>query len=395
MRSMKIRYTATATIFTIVCIAGSSLAQQPPPPPIARTVSESSTRLFESKDGGFKIAFPSNPTFKSSQVDSSFGKASINTYYLPTTFAEYVVVYMDFPTVLSEKFDLDTRFDAMRDAQVKSAKGKVISEVEIQYGSYYGRQFTVETGHLTYTTRTIAVEQRIFILTVTTKGSLSRQSEKLQASNESRITKFLDSFTVTNISKPVLSQVPLPADFGIQITGRRFYSRFFDISLDFPMQWNILNAAENELLTELGKEEVTRTKPKLVDYLKGDTTRILGGVSRHNLETEVNNAVLLIAAERAPYPNFLPIAIANTYVKLFLDPNEKVVKPPSTQVIGGVQFAWLETYDPTSKITQRFYFANRKGIVFEIVLSFMDSSQLEPMLQSLQTLKTDVSAGVK
>jgi len=165
---MRIVVSFYLVLFLMVC----SFAQSPPPPPpVAKATTVQLKDPFESKEGGFKVAFPAKPLVNSNEIDGSFGKTKMYNYVLPTAFAEYLVLHMDFPTVLNDKVDLDLRFDTIRDSQVKGLGGRITNEVEIQFGSYHGRQFVAETPASTVTTRCIGVERRRFLKKVTTRGN--------------------------------------------------------------------------------------------------------------------------------------------------------------------------------------------------------------------------------
>lgn len=371
-------------VLILLTAASVAIGQSTPPPPAKAVPAPGS---YESKEGGFKIAFPARPTLTSTEIDSSYGKTSVNVHILPTSLAEYTVVHTDFPTAIKDKFDLDSRFDNMRDSQVKRLNGRLMEENEYYFGSNYGRSLVIETAVSTMTVRAVIVEQRLFVLSVLTRGKLSTQSATLRNANTARINKFLDSFEVTSIPKPLLVEASLPADFGVTVKDTVFASGFFDLSVRLPAGWTVLSSEDSDFLLELGKEGISRSRPKLAEWMTPENTRILLSASKTPLETGVNSAILIIAAEKVSYPNFLPMSVAQTYAKMFLDPGEKVVRQPTLQMIGGVEFAWLETYDQNDKLFQRMYFSNRKGIAFEFSLTYRDSADLGIMLQSLNSLK--------
>ena len=243
----------------IPLLGGASIYAQAPPPPQPRKpppsiITALPPKSFESKEGGFKIAFPAKPTESSSESDTSFGKAKMSTYHLPTTVAVYSVFHVDFPTAMKDKFDLDTRFDAMRDNQVKTRNARVMTETELYYGSHYGRDLVMEDASSTNWLRVIMVEQRLFVLSVVTRGNHSRQSAALKASSETRVKAFFDSFAVTEVPKPQLTAVELPADFGVTITASTFASTFLDVSFDLPKGWVTLDDEDSAMLLELGAE---------------------------------------------------------------------------------------------------------------------------------------------
>lgn len=376
-------------------LTATGISQQPPPPPppVRMTVQgtasapEKLTGLFESKEGGFKIAFPAKPIVQSRETESSFGKATMKLYVLPTTFANYTVVHFDFPTAIKDKFDLDTRFDAIRDNQLKRADTRLVSENELYFGSHYGRDIVMADTQATHWIRVLIVEQRLFLIGVQTKGNYATQSPTLKELNEARAKKFFDSFTVTEIPKPAMTAVEIPEDLGVSVNGSTFVSEFLGISFEVPKGWVVLDPDEKDLVLELGKEEVARKQPRLSERMTAANSRVLFGASKSPLGTSVNTALLLVAVEKSPYPNFLALSAAKSSITAFPDKAEKVIKPPTVQVIGGIEFAWLETFDTEKKLTQRMYFANRNGLVLEFALTYSDPADLDPMLRSLESLK--------
>ncbi len=55
--------------------------------------------------------------------------------------------------------------------------------------------------------------------------------------------------------------------------------------------------------------------------------------------------------------------------------------------LGGVDFAWIEIENTGHAYKQRVYIANRKGIAFQILLTYRAESELKTLLDSLQTIK--------
>src|SRR4029079_6131411 len=71
-------------------------------PPVART-----TYTYSSTNGGFNIDFPSKPLVQTIEKETSFGKNPITTCVLQTGFADYSVTFLDFPTLMTDKYDLN------------------------------------------------------------------------------------------------------------------------------------------------------------------------------------------------------------------------------------------------------------------------------------------------
>ncbi len=364
-----------------------TFAQTKPLPPPRVVSGLSSDYSYESKEGGFKVGFPSRPEVSTVEKESSFGKTPITVCALVTSMATYSVTYVDFPTVLTDKYDLNVRFDAMRDSQEKQLSGRVMTDSEYYFGTYYGRSNVIESAAVTISIRTFVVGPRMFILIVQTKGKLSTQSEKLRTANENRINKFFNSFLITKVSEPKTVAVELPSDFDVMADQGTFSSKFFDLSLSSPDGWVTFNRDNSEMILDLGKELVKGKEPELVERLTPQNARVLGVFSNGDAEKGVATSFFMIMAERAPYPNFLPSAVAKTYLTLYLDQPDKVTKPVSAIKFGGADFAWIETFDTKSNLYSRLFFSNRRGISLEFLMIYKDESDLKAMLKSMDSLK--------
>lgn len=346
-----------------------------------------SSGQFESKEGGFKVGFPSKPVTEFIERDTSFGKNRIGTYSLATPLAFYSVTHTDFPTVMDDKYDVNLRFDMMRDAQAKRMSARVMTDSEFYFGDHYGRSIVFERSAETVTMRAFFAGPRLFVLMVGTKGKLTTQSQKLKQANQNRIDKFLNSFSITSLPVAKSSVVELPVDFKVSIVDGKFYSGFFNASINVPDQWVVFDREDSDLVMELGKDAMKNSNPGLAERLNDKTARVLAMFSKAELEKGGGGTLFSIIAERAPYPTFLPSAVADTYLKIYLDPHEKIIKTTSKIQFNGVEFAWIETFDPKTKLFQRLFFANRQGIAFEVSLTYTEQSDLRAMLKSLESIK--------
>lgn len=362
---------------------------RPPPPKVAITGTQvvPKTAVFTSAEGGFQVGFPRRPQRTVVPIDSSFGKTEMVNYSLPTGLAHYGVAYLDFPTVMTDKYDLNVRFDAMRDAQVARMSGRVSSDVEVNFGSRYGRETVVEGESTSLSMRAIVAGPRLYVLMVETRGRLSTQSERLRNANIDRVKKFFDSFVITKETRPSEVRVDFPADFGVTVGNGVFTSDYFGATLTLPEGWIVIEDEDAETLFEVGKESLEKTDPKLASYITDENARLLAMIAKNDPSISSPEAVISILAERTPYPNFKARAVAETYIKLYLDPTETVVKEISTINIGGTEFAWFETFDSDGEVLARMFFANRKGIAFEVVFSYTDEKDLPAMMRSLNSLK--------
>lgn len=380
-------FKASCAVIVLVTASSGILAQRTtevPPPPTHRTIIGKAQK-FESKKGGFKVELPAIPTMGTLTVDSSFGKNVMTTYSLETTVASYAITYFDFPTELNDKFDLNTRYDVMRDAQAKKMSARVVRDEEWYFGSYFGRINTFETKTYTLSSRAVVVGPRFFELAISTRGKLSQQSGKVKKYNQEQIDRFFNSFEITEVAKPALAAVELPADFGVKLDGNTFLSTFFGVELEMPENWLSLSEQDAGYILELGKEHVAKKDPELAAFATDKQMRSLAMFARADPKTAVNNAIMIVSAERSPYPNFLASAVGKTYAKLYVDKGEKIVVPVTDQTVNGIDFSWLETTD--GKVNSRIYFANLNGVAFEISMTYKDKADLALMLRSLNSIR--------
>lgn len=382
-------------IATLFVVAGTANAQStgsatpPPPPPAAKYTIKGDPISFrhESTEGGYRITFPAKPTNSVVPINAAFGKTTSTVDSLATSLAAYSVMYMDFPTVITDKLDLNTRFDQMRDGQEKRMAGRTMVDSEFYFGEHFGRETVIENDQTTLSMRVLIVGPRMFMIAVVTRGKLSTQSEILKKANSVRIQKFFESFEITKVVESKTKQVELPSDFGVSITNGKLSSMFFGLSVDMPVGWYVMNSEESAEYFELGKESMRRNHKQFADAISNENTRVLAMATNSTPEKAVSSASFAVLAERAVFPNFLPTAVAQSFKKVFLDKNETVVKDVTTTTISGVEFAWLEMLDNDTKLQKRIYFANRQGICFEIVFVYKDKADVAVLEQAFNTIR--------
>jgi len=378
---------ATLTICTILLSINIYPQRNESP---RREITVAAERVDVLKTDGFKIDFPARPTRTVSTIDTAFGKTNMVNYQLATNLVYYGVTFIDFPTVISDKAEIDLRFDGVKAALLKNAESRLISETEIFFGDNPGREYVIEDKLTTATIRGLFIKQRFFQLTVVTKGKLSRATQRLRDFNHKTVEKFINSFSVTELPTPKTTAVELPKNFGIKIDGSFFTSDFFRFSVRLPENWNIVKEEQADLIKDLSVQDTEDSTEKLRKSLdlSLNNTEILLFMTKSNLETSAaNNAVFAIAAEKVSFPNFLPLRIAENYLKTFLDNGEKILKTPSSIKLGGADFVWVETENVEKKFKQRLYVANRKGIAFQLLLNYRNDVELKIMLDCLQTIR--------
>lgn len=345
------------------------------------------------KQDGFRINFPAKPTRNVSELPSAFGKANMVNYELGTAFAFYGINYVDFPTVATNEAELKIRFDAMKSALLAKGQNSLMSEKEIYFGEHLGAEYVFEGADFTATVRGLFVKQRFFQITVVTKGKNSKATQKVRNFNQQRVEQFFNSFAVTELPEALLEIVSLPADFGIKIQNSLFRSEFFGATVKLPENWFEISSEQVDVLKDIGQQNSVNAKSKGAKILElsMENTKILAFYTKSNPETSANEAVFAIAAERTSLPNFLPLAVAKSYIKYSLETDDRVTVQPSLLKINNVEFAWVETENPAKKMKQRFYVTNRKGIAFEVLLQYKNAQDLDAMLKSVLSVRFDES----
>ena len=380
------------TILLMLLIPGINIYAQkrnPPPPPRRVIIENRLDRTAVLKSDGFTIDFPSKPTRAVTQIETAYGKTDMVGYILATGLGYYAVNYIDFPTVLTEKAEIDLRFEAMKSALLKDSNNRLTSETEISFGDNAGVEYVIESRNATITTRGLFIKQRFFQLIVATNGRMSKATERVKNFNRKNIEKFINSFAVTELPSPKTEAVELPKDFGIETNGSIFTSKFFGFSVTLPKDWIRVEKEQTEIFKDLSKQEAEESGAKFKNMLdlSLDNTEILLFLTKSDLATSPNNGVFALAAERASFPNFVPKAAADSYLKNFLEADEKVSKTSNLIKLGGVDFAWIEVENVEQAYKQRIYIANRKGISFQILMIYRTESELKTLLDSLQTVK--------
>ena len=344
---------------------------------------------FVSQEGGFSVRFPKYPTKKTNSINSAFGQTTLTTFQAATTTALFSVMYVDFPTAIKDEDELNIRFDAMKNSIISNGSYNLVSEKIIYYEESPGREFLMENAKLSVTMRGFIVEQRFFQLMVITPGKMSKSTAKVKAANQKKIDDFINSFAITKLPTPKTLAVELPEDFGVSIEDSVFSSQFLGVSFEIPPDWSLLNEEQVDLVKLLGLSAAQENKDYQDNALERSikNSKFLLIATDRPIGSGESQAFLMIIAERVSFPNFLPAAISNTYIKIYLDPTEKVVKPTTLTKINGVEFAWVETFDSSDNSRKRMYVANRKGIAFEIFFTFKTDAQLQVLLKSINSMK--------
>lgn len=152
------------------------------------------TKWIEFKGDNFTIEFPGEPGDQSQTVESAVGKLKlkINMYEAKTEDEEnlvYGAISTEYPIEFmknaTKEFN-DGIFRGAIDGAVKNVKGKLISEKEIEYKGYQGREFKTDyqDGLAVITMRVYLVKNKMYMLQTIalTKKDNNKSSERFFAS---------------------------------------------------------------------------------------------------------------------------------------------------------------------------------------------------------------------
>ncbi len=365
----------------------AQISASPPPPRVVTGDSHRNNYIL--KEDGFQIDFPAKPVRTISSIDTAFGKTNMVNYKLAASLAFYGVSIIDFPTVIEDKTEINLRLDALRIGLLKEPQSRLISETEISFGGNVGREFVLENTETTLTVRALFIKQRFFQLTIATKGSLLRSSDRVKNFNKKTTEKYINSFYVTDLAAPSMTAAELPKDFGIEIKNEKFSSKFLGFSMNVPQNWTIVEKEQTEMFKDLSAQKFENSTAKIDESLAFSlkNTEFLLVATKTQLESSVSSASLLIAAEKVSFPNFVPLKMVEAYSKNYIEASEKVLGKPGSTKLSGVDFAWIEIGDAKLNSRKRIYIANRKGIALEIFLIYQKEDELNILLDSLQSVK--------
>jgi len=193
------------------CMAQSGQPKTGAIPPTIDDERETTWKEFSSPEGRFSILFPGMPQIQSRQVPTPDGKAVSLVIHTLRTFAEYGVIYADYPFEVVGP-DMARR---VLDAGVKGAVAEVQSELtsvrEISLEGHPGRALRekMPRGEIMHA-RMYLVGSRLYQIAITLPKEDGLPDSALKAREETA-SKFLDSFKLLPVGTP-LEAKPMPGD---------------------------------------------------------------------------------------------------------------------------------------------------------------------------------------
>ena len=168
-------------------LAQTGAAPTGPPPPAAE-YNPKNWKEFTSEEGRFSALFPGTPV-------RQVGKAEQGEMYmyLLRTFAEYAVMYIEFPQPTIDTAHIKAMLDGGRDSGLASVEGRLLEEKDISLDGYTGRYHKVlaGTGH-TLRSRTYVVGNRMYVVFIVMRDEGAPPA--ILKFHDETAAKFLDSF---------------------------------------------------------------------------------------------------------------------------------------------------------------------------------------------------------
>lgn len=209
---MKIIPKLTFLLSIILVSTTAGLAQAPPPPkpsPSGTVIGDpigipvESWQEFKHEAGNFAVMMPGKPIEVSQTVDSQIGKVPIYSFTARGGTLNYLAMYAEYPIALDTPEAAKTSLNGARDLMLNNRNGKLISETDISYGKYPGREVKAQLDGGIMRLRVYIVNQRMYLLMVMAPGDdKSKQLESKKAED------FLGSFKFLREPQPVEAAAP-------------------------------------------------------------------------------------------------------------------------------------------------------------------------------------------
>lgn len=153
-------------LIALVLIAPVFFAQgpPPPPPPPVKPKPVSEWQSFTSTDGNFSLLLPKTPREAKQELQTEIGNVPMKMFSTENGIMAYLAMYADYPVIFDTPSAIKSSLDGSRDLMLSRRNGQVISERDINYGKFPGREFKAKTDQGVLTARIILVHQRSYVL---------------------------------------------------------------------------------------------------------------------------------------------------------------------------------------------------------------------------------------
>lgn len=374
-------YKLNCAFLLIVVLFSASLANAQKTPPKAAV--RDTWKEFVSQEGGFRAKFPVPPTRVVTQIDTGFGKADFVQFRVMTRSMNYLVAFLDFPAPVTDPEELKVRYDNAINNVVNSGSQRLVSMDDIYINDYLGREAVFESATMLQTQRAYIINQRFFAVAAILPITRATTAKTRADYNELKA-KFFESFAVTKIPEAKNEVLKLPEDFGSSFEENTYRSAHFGFSMTLPEKYRFFDNEQLNVLKELTSNEAALKDPTEGEKVKLSVKRtaLLAGA------TAENQTSIIVAAELPSFPNMKLEAITAEIVKeQKKNLDEKIVKPLHPLTLGGVKAYGMISQNVNDKVKQYLVLALRKDLIFQIVFSYKEDSELAVFTEVLKDIK--------
>lgn len=172
-----------ASLVALLATAAPTCAQDQPPPPPPPASSQSLTapddwQTYQFADGSFSIEFPGKPEEQLQPVETPMGRIEGRMMIAITASGLFAAQYADYPVSYTTPGEIRTVLDAARDLSIERVKGRLLSEREISYNDYRGREVVVAIEAGTLRTRQYLVGRRMYMLMTISSAAEETAAQK-------------------------------------------------------------------------------------------------------------------------------------------------------------------------------------------------------------------------
>jgi TonB family protein len=146
---------------------------------------------------------PGKPLEMSQTVESEIGKIPIYSFTAPGETLTYLAMYAEYPISIDTSVTAKISLDNARDLLVSRRNGKLISEADISFGKYPGRELKAKVDGGMVRSRTYIVNKRMYMVMALTPGEDT--SKQLDSK---KVDDFLGSFKLLREPQPADESAP-------------------------------------------------------------------------------------------------------------------------------------------------------------------------------------------
>jgi TonB family protein len=243
------------SIIFILATPGLAQTQQQPPPalgPPPKVILIEAWQEFKHEAGNFAVMMPGKPLEMSQTVESEMGKIPIYSFTAPGGALTYMAMYAEYPISIDTSEAAKVSLDNARDLLLSRRNGKSISEADISFGKYPGRELKAKIDEGMLRSRTYVVNQRMYMFMAIASGDDT--SKQLDSK---KVDDFLGSFKFLKEPQPAGGGAPSMSRVDSEIDK-------FDFPPDFatrPISWREVPSPEFGFTVWMPSEPFLRKLP--------------------------------------------------------------------------------------------------------------------------------------